>query len=209
MDKGLLIIVSGFSGAGKGAIVREIMRKHNDYGLSVSATTRQPRPGEIDGKHYFFISRDEFEKKIAGDELLEYAGYVDNYYGTPREYVEKMLEQGMNVILEIEMQGAMKVKARMPEAITVFVSTTDVDTLESRLNGRGTESGEQIRKRLERAVEESDYMMQYDYLLVNDNLEETADILDGIVRAEHKKTKYNLDFISSIQKELKFRFGNN
>lgn len=208
MDKGLLIIVSGFSGAGKGAIVKEIMRKHNDYGLSVSATTRQPRPGEIEGVHYFFISKEDFEKRIADDELLEYARYVDNYYGTPREYVEQMLDRGMNVILEIEMQGAMKVKARMPEAITVFVSTEDVDTLESRLNGRGTESGEQIRKRLERAVEESDYMMQYDYVLINDDLEKTAETLDGIVRAEHNKTKFNTDFIYSMQKELKSRFGN-
>ena len=207
MDRGLLIIVSGFSGAGKGAIVRGIISKYDNYALSVSATTRQPREGEIDGKHYFFISKEEFEKRIAEDKLLEFARYVDNYYGTPKEYVEQMLDAGKDVILEIEMQGAMKVKSKVPGAITVFVSTKDADTLQNRLKGRGTETLEQIEKRLERAVEESDLMNQYDYLLVNDDLVSAIDNLHDIVCSEHKRSKYNLAFISEIQKDLKVKFG--
>ncbi|MBQ0146065.1 MAG: guanylate kinase, partial [Lachnospiraceae bacterium] len=167
MKRGLLVIVSGFSGAGKGSIVRGLIRKHDNYALSVSATTRQPRDGEIDGRDYFFISKSQFEKMIAEDRLLEFAKYVDNYYGTPADYVEGMLNQGKDVILEIEMQGAMKVKCRIPEAVTVFVSTKDAETLQARLKGRGTETLEQIGKRLERAVEEADLMMHYDYILIN------------------------------------------
>ena len=208
MNRGLLIIVSGFSGAGKGAIVRGIISKYDNYALSVSATTRQPRAGEIDGKHYFFISKEVFEGRIADDKLLEFARYVDNYYGTPKDYVEQMLAEGKDVILEIEMQGAMKVKSKVPDAITVFVSTKDAATLQNRLKGRGTETLEQIDKRLERAVEESDLMNQYDYLLINDDLDTAIKTLHDIVCSEHMRSKYNLDFISEIQKDLKIKFGN-
>ena len=121
MNKGILVVVSGFSGAGKGTVMKRLMEKYDDYALSVSATTRKPRPGEEDGREYFFRTRDEFEKLIEEDALLEYARYVENYYGTPRSYVEEQLQAGRNVILEIEIQGAMKIKEKIPEALLVFV----------------------------------------------------------------------------------------
>ncbi|MDO4938532.1 MAG: guanylate kinase [Lachnospiraceae bacterium] len=207
MKRGLLIIVSGFSGAGKGTIVRGVISRYDNYALSVSATTRRPRNGEIDGKDYFFISRDEFESKISNDELIEYASYVGNYYGTPKDYVDSMLDSGKDVILEIEMQGAMKVKARMPEAILVFVSAPDAGTLQRRLAGRGTENPEQVSKRLMRAVEETEYMKDYDYILVNDDLEKSIDCLNSIVHSEHCRSKHNSDFIECIRKDLKDNFG--
>ena len=120
MNKGILVVVSGFSGAGKGTVMKRLMEKYDDYALSVSATTRKPRPGEEDGREYFFRTRDEFEKLIEEDALLEYARYVENYYGTPRSYVEEQLQAGRNVILEIEIQGAMKIKEKIPEALLVF-----------------------------------------------------------------------------------------
>ena len=207
MDRGLLIIVSGFSGAGKGSIVKKLINKYDNYALSISATTRQPRNGETDGKEYFFVSKETFEKKISEDGLIEFAQYVGNYYGTPKEYVEKMLSEGKDVILEIEMQGALKVKFKMPDTITVFVSTKDSDTLKKRLNGRGTETLEQIDKRLSRAVEEADFINQYDYLLINDNLDQAVDELHNIIRSEHKRVKFNTDFIEKIQKDLKANYG--
>lgn len=207
MDRGLLIIVSGFSGAGKGSIVKKLLSKYDNYALSISATTRQPRNGETDGKEYFFVSKETFEKKISEDGLIEFAQYVGNYYGTPKEYVEKMLSEGKDVILEIEMQGALKVKFKMPDTITVFVSTKDSDTLKKRLNGRGTETLEQIDKRLSRAVEEADFINQYDYLLINDNLDQAVDELHNIICSEHKRVKFNTDFIEKIQKDLKANYG--
>ena len=140
MNKGILVVVSGFSGAGKGTVMKRLMEKYDDYALSVSATTRKPRPGEEDGREYFFRTRDEFEKLIEEDALLEYARYVENYYGTPRSYVEEQLQAGRNVILEIEIQGAMKIKEKIPEALLVFVTPPTVEELERRLTGRGTET---------------------------------------------------------------------
>ena len=136
MNKGILVVVSGFSGAGKGTVMKRLMEKYDDYALSVSATTRKPRPGEEDGREYFFRTRDEFEKLIEEDALLEYARYVENYYGTPRSYVEEQLQAGRNVILEIEIQGAMKIKEKIPEALLVFVTPPTVEELERRLVGR-------------------------------------------------------------------------
>ena len=127
MNKGILVVVSGFSGAGKGTVMKRLMEKYDDYALSVSATTRKPRPGEEDGREYFFRTRDEFEKLIEEDALLEYAQYVENYYGTPRSYVEEQLQAGRNVILEIEIQGAMKIKEKIPEALLVFVTPPTVE----------------------------------------------------------------------------------
>lgn len=207
MKRGLLIIVSGFSGAGKGAIVRGLISKYDKYALSVSATTRNPRNGEQNGKDYFFITKEDFETKISNEDFLEYAKYVDNYYGTPKDYVDSMRDSGKDVILEIEMQGAMKVKSIIPDAVTVFVTTKDADTLYKRLSGRGTETPEQVEKRLIRAAEETEYMSQYDYLLVNDNLSEAIDNLNAIVRCEHCKSKFNKEFISSIKEDLSNKFG--
>ena len=158
MNKGILVVVSGFSGAGKGTVMKRLMEKYDDYALSVSATTRKPRPGEEDGREYFFRTRDEFEKLIEEDALLEYARYVENYYGTPRSYVEEQLQAGRNVILEIEIQGAMKIKEKIPEALLVFVTPPTVEELERRLTGRGTETAQVIADRLARAGEEAEGM---------------------------------------------------
>ena len=163
MNKGILVVVSGFSGAGKGTVMKRLMEKYDGYALSVSATTRKPRPGEEDGREYFFRTRDEFEKLIEEDALLEYAQYVENYYGTPRSYVEEQLQAGRNVILEIEIQGAMKIKEKIPEALLVFVTPPTVEELERRLTGRGTETAQVIADRLARASEEAEGMGQYDF----------------------------------------------
>lgn len=147
---GLLFIVSGFSGAGKGTIMKELIRRYDNYALSVSATTRKPRPGEVHGKDYFFISREEFEKMIREDALIEYATYAGNYYGTPRKYVEEMMAAGKDVILEIEVQGAQKIKEKMPETERIFVTPPSAEELRRRLTDRGSETEEEIEKRLRR-----------------------------------------------------------
>ena len=168
-SKGILIVLSGFSGSGKGTIMKELMKKYSEqYALSISATTRSPRPGETDGVEYFFKTKEQFEKMIADDELIEYAKYVDNYYGTPKDFVFDRLEQGISVILEIEMQGALKVKERCPEALLIFVTPPTAEELERRLRGRGTETDEKIASRLARAAEEVSYMDKYDYIVVNE-----------------------------------------
>ena len=203
MKKGSLIILSGFSGAGKGTIVRRLLETHDNYALSISATTRAPREGETHGKEYFFLTREEFERRIACGALLEYAEYVGNYYGTPRDYVESQLEQGKDVILEIEMQGALKVKQVFPEAVLIFVTTKDAATLRDRLVGRGTETEEVIRKRLHRSAQETELMRQYDYLLVNDELEECVSTLHQIIMTQHHRVCSNQDFIERISTQLK------
>ena len=164
--RGILIVVSGFSGSGKGTIMNEIIRRYNNYALSVSATTRNPRPGETEGKEYFFKSVEEFEKMIAKDELIEYARYVDNYYGTPRAYVEEQLEAGKDVILEIEIQGAIKVKEKFPDTLLLFVTPPTAEELRKRLVGRGTETMDVIDFRMKRAKEESLGMDRYDYTII-------------------------------------------
>ena len=164
MNKGILVVVSGFSGAGKGTVMKRLLEKYDDYALSISVTTRNPRPGEEDGREYFFRKREEFEKLIQEDALIEYAQYVENYYGTPRSYVEEQLQAGRNVILEIEIQGAMKVKKKIPEALLVFVTPPTVEELERRLRDRGTETAQVIADRLARAGEEAKGMDQYDYI---------------------------------------------
>ena len=203
MNKGILVVVSGFSGAGKGTVMKRLMEKYDDYALSVSATTRNPRPGEEDGREYFFRTRDEFEKLIEEDALLEYAQYVENYYGTPRSYVEEQLQAGRNVILEIEIQGAMKIKKKIPEALLVFVTPPTVEELERRLTGRGTETAQVIADRLARAGEEAKGMDQYDYILVNDTVEECVDHLHQIIVSEHSRVSRNAEFIADIQKQTK------
>ena len=156
--KGILIVVSGFSGVGKGTLMKRLLEDYDDYALSVSATTRSPRPGEEDGREYFFKSVEEFEKMIAQDELIEYAKYVNNYYGTPKEYVMQQLEEGKDVILEIEIQGALKVKEKYPDTLLLFVTPPGARELKERLVGRGTETMEVIESRMKRAVEESEGM---------------------------------------------------
>ena len=197
--QGILIVVSGFSGAGKGTIMKALTERYEGYALSVSATTRSPRPGEEDGKSYFFKSVEEFEQMIADGALIEYARYVSNYYGTPRSYVEEQLAAGHDVILEIEIQGARKIKAQYPDAVLLFVTTNDAQTLKDRLTGRGTESEEVIRNRLLRAAQEAEGVDEYDYLLVNDQLEDAVDRLHNIIQSEHFAMRRNLGFIHEIQ----------
>ena len=202
MNKGILVVVSGFSGAGKGTVMKRLMEKYDDYALSVSATTRKPRPGEEDGREYFFRTRDEFEKLIEEDALLEYAQYVENYYGTPRSYVEEQLQAGKNVILEIEIQGARKIKEQYPDAVLLFVTTNDAQTLKDRLTGRGTESEEVIRNRLLRAAQEAEGIEEYDYLVVNDDLDTCVNEVHGIITSEHLKMRRRLEFVTNIREDL-------
>lgn len=181
MDKGKLLIISGFSGVGKGTIVEKMLEAFDNYKISISCTTRNPRPAEEDGVHYHFISKDEFKKMIENDELLEHAKYVDNYYGTPKKFVDDCLERGDNVILEIESEGARKVKHKMPEAIMIFVLPPSAKHLKDRLVGRGSEDLDAIEKRLSKAVEETDAMKHYDYFVINDEIESAAKTIDDIV----------------------------
>lgn len=202
-NKGILTVVSGFSGAGKGTIMKRLMEKYDNYALSVSATTRAPRPGEEEGREYFFRTVVEFEKMIAKEQLIEYAKYVDNYYGTPRAYVEEQLEAGKDVILEIEIQGALKVKEKFPETLLLFVTPPSARELKDRLVKRGTESMEVILSRMERAREEAKGMDRYDYLVINDVLEDCVDEVHRIIQGEHRKSFRNMDFIEKMRQELK------
>ena len=197
MSKGILVVVSGFSGAGKGTVMKRLLEKYDDYALSISVTTRNPRPGEEDGREYFFRKREEFEKLIQEDALIEYAQYVENYYGTPRSYVEEQLQAGRNVILEIEIQGAMKVKKKIPEALLVFVTPPTVEELERRLRDRGTETAQVIADRLARAGEEAKGMDQYDYILVNDTVEECVDHLHQIIVITSFRSSAAFSFLAS------------
>lgn len=203
MSKGILAVVSGFSGSGKGTLMNRLMEDYDNYALSVSATTRTPREGEVDGREYFFISREEFETMIDQDALVEYAQYVDNYYGTPKAYVQEQLDRGRDVILEIEIQGAHKIKTKFPEAVLIFVTPPNAQELKNRLEGRGTETPEKIKSRLRRANEEAEGMSGYDYIVINDKLEECVCQMHNIIQSEHYKSRRNQEFIGRIQQELK------
>ncbi len=201
-ERGILIVVSGFSGAGKGTIMKELLNRYDNYALSVSATTRNPREGEADGREYFFKTVPEFEKMIAKEELIEYARYVNNYYGTPRAYVEEKLSEGRDVILEIEIQGALKVKEKFPETVLLFVMPPSAKVLKERLIGRGTETEDVILSRMKRAGEEAEGMDRYDYLVINDDLSACVEEVHQIIRSEHKKSFRNRELIEKIREEL-------
>jgi len=201
-EKGVLIVVSGFSGAGKGTIVKKIVSESPELSLSISMTTREPREGETEGKSYFFVSKERFEEAISNGELLEFATFVGNYYGTPRKYVDDMLAQGKDVILEIEMQGAIQVKTRFPEAILIFVTPPSAHELKRRLTERGTEDEATINKRMHRAYEESAFIDRYDYLLVNDDLDKCVEELHGLIEASHHKPACNSGLLKKINEEL-------
>lgn len=202
MSKGILIVLSGFSGAGKGTLVKELMKTYDNYALSISMTTRKPREGEVHGREYFFTERESFEEKIAQNGLIEYAEYCGNYYGTPRDYVEEMLAAGRDVLLEIEIQGMHKVKKMFPDMLTLFVTPPSIAELEKRLRGRGTETEEVIRKRLARAAEEAKGMEDYEYLVVNDDLQECVEEIHSIVKAAKRASRRNAEFINNIRGEL-------
>ena len=201
-ERGILIVVSGFSGAGKGTIMKELINRYDNYALSVSATTRSPREGEADGREYFFKTTREFEKMIAKEELIEYARYVNNYYGTPRAYVEEKLSEGRDVILEIEIQGALKVKEKFPETVLLFVMPPSAKVLKERLKGRGTETEEVIVSRMKRACEEAEGMDRYDYLVINDELSACVEQVHQIINKKHKKSFRNQELIEKIREEL-------
>lgn len=201
--KGILIVVSGFSGAGKGTLMKELLKNYDNYALSISMTTRGPREGETDGKEYFFTTRENFEKKIAEDGLIEYAEYCGNYYGTPKAYVQQQLEAGKDVILEIEIQGALKVKEKFPDTLLLFVTPPDAAQLKSRLVGRGTETMEVIETRMNRAAEESEGIEAYDYLVINDVLEKCTKEIHEIVQMTKYQPARNAEFIENFRTELK------
>lgn len=182
---GLLIVLSGPAGVGKGTVCTALRKKMPDIVYSVSATTRQPRQGEAEGVNYFFKSREQFLEMIKNDALLEYAEYVGNYYGTPREFVDRTLDGGKDVILEIEVQGALKVKEKFPEAIFIFLLPPSLEELKQRITGRGTESMDTINTRMNVAVEEMNLLKHYDYAVVNDEIESACERIRSIIVAEH------------------------
>lgn len=203
--RGLLVVVSGFSGSGKGTLMKLLMEKYDNYSLSISATTRSPRPGERDGVEYFFKTQEEFLQMIREDAFVEYARYVDNYYGTPKAYVEKQLAAGKDVILEIEMQGALKVKEKMPQTLLIFVTPPTAEELKRRLVSRGTESEEIVAARMAQAKEESRFMDCYDYILVNETNQEAEcmERLHELIQSAHQEASRNQDFIKNMKEQLK------
>ncbi|MGC5328739.1 guanylate kinase [Brevibacillus sp. SYSU BS000544] len=193
IDKGLLLVLSGPSGVGKGTVCKALRPKLPNLVYSVSATTRKPREGEVDGVNYFFKSKEEFEQMIQQDELLEWAEYVGNFYGTPRKFVEDTLASGKDVILEIEVQGALQVKQKFPEGIFLFLAPPDLEELQSRIVGRGTENEDTIRKRMDMARYEIELMDQYDYVVVNDVIDSACSRIDAIITAEHLKKERQIE----------------
>lgn len=202
--KGILIVVSGFSGSGKGTIMKQLLEEYPDnYALSISATTRSPRPGEAEGREYFFVSKERFEAMIQEDALLEYAQYVDHYYGTPKDYVFRQLEAGKDVILEIEIQGALKIRERYPDTLLLFVTPPNGEELKKRLTERGTEDEAVIASRLSRAWQEAQGVENYDYLVINDKLEECVQQVHSIIQNQHARVAKNHELIETIRTELK------
>jgi len=183
MNKGRLIILSGPSGSGKGTVLAQVFARMQQLRLSVSATTRDPRPGEVHGQHYFFISHDDFRARIAAGDMLEYAEYCGNFYGTPLSAVEQMLDEGSDVILEIEVQGAFQVKAKRPDALMIFIAPPSMEELRRRLVGRGTETQEKVESRLQMAAGEMLHAPEYDYIVINDEVEKAADRLCAVLQA--------------------------
>lgn len=207
MKKGKLIVISGFSGVGKGTVVNFLKENYNDFALSVSVTTRKARNNEIPGVHYHFISNEEFEEMVNGDELLEYAGYINKYYGTPKKFVEDNINNGVDVLLEIETKGALQVKKKKPEAILIFILPPSAEELKNRLIGRNTESREVIKKRLKKAAEETKTMDQYDFFVLNDKIEKCAKDIEDI-KNDTNPSILESDIVNKIKKEvLEFEKG--
>ncbi len=201
-NKGTLIVLSGFAGSGKGTLVKRLLTDYDNYALSISMTTRLPRPGEEHGKSYFFVTKEEFQKTIDKDGLLEYACYCDNYYGTPKAYVEEQLAMGKDVILEIEVQGALQIKEKFPQTLLLFVTPPSAEELHARLVGRGTETPEVVAKRMHRAGEEADCMALYDNIIVNDNLETCVKYTHNVIQASHSTPDRVSELIVKLKEEL-------
>lgn len=205
-EKGILFILSGPSGVGKGTVRARLFERETQLKYSVSATTRNKRPGEQDGIDYFYITKERFETMIDEGELLEHAQYVGNYYGTPKQYVEKQLEQGNDVFLEIEVQGAMQVKENFPEGVFIFLFPPSIEELKNRIVGRGTESDELVRNRLNEAKKEIDMMSEYDYVVVNDNVDKAVDKVTSIIVSEHcKRERIENEFKKIMEDDLNVR----
>ena len=201
--KGLLLVVSGPSGAGKGTICKALLNKNDQIKLSVSATTRKPRNGEVHGVNYFFIEKEEFTKMIENGEFLEYAQIYDNFYGTPKAAIIECLEKGQDVILEIEMQGARQIKEVYPEGVFIFVLPPSLEELKSRIVGRGTETQEEIEKRFSCAFEEINQIVNYDYFIVNEDIEKSVSDVEAIICPEKNKvTRYKNNIIDKFKEEL-------
>lgn len=198
MKSGVLIIISGPSGSGKGTIVKELIQKEQ-YALSISVTTRIPRMGEEEGVHYFFRTREHFQSMMENQQLLEWAEFCGNYYGTPKDYVEAQLREGKDVILEIEVQGALQVKTMYPESIFVFIVPPSMEELRVRLKNRGTEEADVIEKRIERALEEIELIDRYDYVIINDSILKAVSDIHTVVTAEHLRAKRNLHISKQIK----------
>lgn len=201
MSKGLLFVVSAPAGCGKDTILEQVLEKADNVGYSVSATTRAPRPGEVDGTHYFFLSRESFEQMIAEGAVLEYTEYCGNYYGTPKKGVEDMLAEGKDVILKIEVEGAMNIKKLFPECCLVFILPPSMKELERRLHKRGTEDEATIMRRIAQAKNEIDTALNYDYFVVNDDLEDAVSDLMAVIRGEKCRKQRNLDKLNEIKGE--------
>ena len=200
MSRGVLLVVSGPAGVGKGTVCKQFLKNNPNVKLSVSATTRAPRPGEENGREYYFLTKEEFENKIDADELLEYVCFVGNYYVTLKSAVEEKLDAGTDVLLEIEVEGAMNVKKKFPDSALVFVLPPSFTELADRLRGRGTETEEVIERRLKRAREEFECVKQYDYVVLNDSVEKAALKLESIVETEKLKVIRNKQLIEEAQK---------
>ncbi len=196
--KGLLLVVSGPSGAGKGTICQALLEQYPDICLSISATTRKPRPSEIDGKNYYFLSEEKFREMIENHEFIEWASFCQNYYGTPKKKVEELLAEGKDVILEIEVQGAMQVRSKYPEGVYIFVMPPSLEELATRLSGRGTENPEVVAERLETARWECKNIEKYNYILINDTVPEAVERFASIIEAEKNRTERNGEWIQEI-----------
>lgn len=199
--EGMLVIISGPSGAGKGTVVTELI-KTGEFSLSISATTRKPRPGEIDGTHYYFYDKETFETMQKKNQLLEWAEFCGNYYGTPRKYVEKQMAEGKNVILEIEVQGALQIKELYPECVLVFLIPPNLEELGRRLIKRGTEDKQTINRRIHRALEEMEFILQYDYIVINETIQKATENICAIVKAESMKSSRNTKIKEQFKGEI-------
>jgi len=203
VERGLLIVLSGPSGVGKGTVRKHIFENYNnDFDYSISMTTREKREGEVEGLDYYFRTKEEFESLIENGGLLEYAEYVGNYYGTPLQYVNETLDAGRDVFLEIEVQGALKVRDKVPDAIFIFLSPPNLDELESRIVGRGTDSDKMIEKRMNKAVDELKLIQYYDYVVENDNVDFASSKIRHIIESEHLKVFRNLKDFAKIIEEM-------